>query len=194
MHLFIPNITMFDVHLFEKLFNETHFLYKQNPASKLIKTNLAALKVLAQEIKDREYKDYVMKQISNIGNQPFSSVLSAGHPRECATRESDKMKSHNIAHACSKTGFNAEKSTAEEYLQADLLRHSQALRKRAQTFDETLQRDEKVLKDVKESFVKNLEKAERSNFENKKEDFSIFKTLFYSILVFFVMYFLIRLK
>ncbi|KAM0674908.1 hypothetical protein GVAV_001727 [Gurleya vavrai] len=156
---------MFNQEHFKNLFNDTHDLIKSNPISNKIKLNIAALKALVIDCENESDRQFLNSQIDNIQFCKYKEIIIINE----ILIDKTKMR-----------------------LEKELLGVSRELKSSVLKLDDLIGIDANEIKKVEKNMIDNIKKTELGVIDGKKNNFSVLKWMVYCILLFFVMYFLIR--
>jgi hypothetical protein len=174
---------MFDAEYFKNLLNETTALMSSKteascPDEELelrIESNISALRYLAKEIDDEELQRKTVERIGLLCLTPdeFELGTTKNRTKAVGVRKSDE-------HA--------------ERIERDILRYSRDLAKRSRRLLEGLKLDEKILEEVTGKISSNVA-GTAQNLKSLTEnvvEISVMRLFVLVIIVFLVMYFIIR--
>ncbi|KAH9410845.1 hypothetical protein HK407_10g16110 [Ordospora pajunii] len=172
---------MFDSEYFKNLLNETTALINKkaegtcsDDADIQIESNIMTLKYLANDISDKDVQNKMLKRIDMLYAEPAEFEVSEVH--------------HRI------TGVNKSNEHSDR-IERDILKYSRQLHGKAKRFLDSLRLDGSVLDEVTGKMVKNLagtNSALRFMKNEQSSNISVFQILVSALVIFVIMYFIIR--
>ncbi|KAM0672504.1 hypothetical protein CWI42_100550 [Ordospora colligata] len=172
---------MFDSEYFKNLLNETTALISNKTEGTYsddveiqIESNIMALKHLANEISDKEVQSKMLKRIDMLCAEPAEFEVSEVHQRI--------------------TGVNKSNEYSDR-IEKDILKYSRQLHGKAKKFLDSVRLDGNVLDEVTDKMTKNLagtSSALRFMKTEQSSNISVFRILISALVIFVIMYFIIR--
>lgn len=179
---------MFDIQEFQVILNNTKKLLNEDLTDEevifQIRNNLKILTILCNKIEDKNIKHTALKTLNEIKNN-------------------DKIKMHNLIvdiNSTSKPNFvqnvnyKEHKTNINNLIEQEMLENSVKLHNITKKFNETLDKDKKIIDKTKQSYIRNFKESSKNALNiSTSESFNTLYYFFQTIAIVILMFLIIKI-
>lgn len=178
---------MFNIQEFQAILNDTKKLFNEDLTDEeiifKIRNNLKILTILCNKIEDKNIKHDALKTLNEIKNN-------------------DKIKLYNLidinpiskSNSIQNVNYKEHKLSINNLIEQEMLENSIKLHNMTKKFNETLDKDKKIIDKTKQSYMRNFKESSKNTLNiSTSESFNTLYYFFQTLVIVILMFLIIKI-